>query len=239
MYRNVKDPDVDFWTGDFRFPLTVGDEVYPCEALEEGLAYPPIFLVEKKTVSASTRTTRYACSFNVMCIDPRDWASKGWSPGMGWYGDHGAFQPTWARAVMWPYKGALPLLHNLVDQVNFQAPHLFQTPVGHVVFRHSFDYTEWNFKQMVVSKAHIIHGSSYLTLDGFDGTPANVLSPQWLVWPWHALRAYRCVMGIAEPPAIDRSKYPHDCCYCGKPAYLGPINSLDCSANCGALKVKK
>lgn len=35
-----------------------------------------------------------------------------------------------------------------------------------------------------------------------------------------------------EEQSIDRDKYPHDCPYCGKPAYISGCNTLDCTGGC-------
>lgn len=31
---------------------------------------------------------------------------------------------------------------------------------------------------------------------------------------------------------VDQARYPHQCPFCKKPAYIGAINMLDCSAKC-------
>lgn len=34
------------------------------------------------------------------------------------------------------------------------------------------------------------------------------------------------------PPKIDREMFPHICPRCGSPAYIGGMNTVDCSGKC-------
>lgn len=209
VYRNLKNPDNG--ESGVRFPLKVGDQAY-IDAYVVGGAPNQIVTLTKALTLDGDVYFRYDGSKN-------EYHSC-------WY------QPVWAGPYQWPYSKGAAIL-NLKDQANLDKGLLIDFDVGDEIF----GITDHNYLYKV---QHIQPGNFWPLLTIQSIKTGKIYSGifSFECFPLKYRPALQCVLGmdVQFVPSIDRKHYPHDCPYCKAPAYLGPINGLDCSAKCGTLR---
>ena len=150
-------------------------------------------------------------------------------------------QPTWAGNIQWPYPLPGCGLRNHYDQNQTWEQEPIE-PFGHLgaVFAvgvaPGLEYQPFLVGD-IITASFAYNGGMTKTehVELLEPTTQKMVGtvPTFKVFPWHVLEAVRCCMGLNRAPAVDRNKYPHDCTFCGKPAYIGAVPAaFDCSASC-------